>query len=249
MLMRPEGAVLRLRSDSIKPSDVPAFLALLGVTSHPPITIAGHAPFEMKLVAAPRFASYVVTGKAAAERMRVGKLDLERVETPFRLERKTLTLTPITFMAYGGQEHGSVTVDLRSRVPRYSIRSSLVNLDVRRALTATTSVKNLLHGQARVSGDLSGQGYGTSAVQQSLAGTVRFELTDGVIRGFPALAAIGRALGATAEAGENTAFESLSGRQRWAAGGRAPRTWSSGRASSSWPAGARWASIVRSISG
>jgi uncharacterized protein involved in outer membrane biogenesis len=112
MLLRPDGAVIRLGADSIQPADVPAFLALLGVTSHPPIAIAGRAPFEMKLVAAPRFASYVVTGKASAERMRVGKLDLEQVQTPFRLERKTLTLTPIVFTAYGGREHGSVTVDL-----------------------------------------------------------------------------------------------------------------------------------------
>ncbi len=53
MLMRPDGTVLRLGSDAIEPADVPAFLALLGVTSHPPIAIAGRAPFEMKLVAAP----------------------------------------------------------------------------------------------------------------------------------------------------------------------------------------------------
>jgi uncharacterized protein involved in outer membrane biogenesis len=220
MLMRRDGAVLQLRSESIEPADVPAFLALMGVTAHPRIAIAGRTPFEMKVVAAPRFASYVVTGNASAARMRVGDLDLERVQTPFRLERKTLTLNPIAFTAYGGRESGTVTVDLRQRPPRYTVRSSLVNLDVRRALTATTNVKNVLHGRARVSGDVRGQGYGTSAVQKSLAGTVRFELTDGVIRGFPALASVGRALGATAQAGENTAFESLTG-SATIAGGRA----------------------------
>jgi uncharacterized protein involved in outer membrane biogenesis len=211
MLMRPDGAVLELKSESLQPVDVPAFLALMGMSSHPRISIAGRAPFQMKVVAAPRFASYVVTGNASAERMRVGDLDLEQVRTPFRMDRKTLTLNPIAFTAYGGRERGTVTVDLHQRPPRYTVRSSLVNLDVRRALTATTNVKNVLHGQARVSGDLRGQGYGTTAVQKSLAGTVRFELTDGIIRGFPALASIGRALGATAQAGENTAFESLTG--------------------------------------
>jgi uncharacterized protein involved in outer membrane biogenesis len=220
MLMRREGAVLQLRSETIRPADVPAFLALMGVTAHPRIAIAGRAPFEMKVVAAPRFASYVVTGNASAARMRVGDLDLEQVRTPFRLERKTLTLNPIAFTAYGGRESGTVTVDLHQRPPRYTVRSSLVNLDVRRALTATTTVQNVLHGRARVSGDVRGQGYGTTAVQKSLAGTVRFELTDGVIRGFPVLASIGRALGATAQAGENTAFESLTG-SATIAGGRA----------------------------
>jgi hypothetical protein len=211
MLMRPDGAVLELRSGSIEPDDVPSFLALMGVTAHPRIIIAGRAPFAMKVVAAPRFASYVVTGNASADRMKVGDLDLERVRTPFRLERKILTLEPIEFLAYGGREHGTVSVDLRGRVPRYTVRSSLVDLDVRRALAATTNVTNVLHGAARVSGNLRGEGYGTAAVQRSLAGTIRFDLTDGVIRGFPALSAIGRALGATAQAGENTAFERLTG--------------------------------------
>jgi uncharacterized protein involved in outer membrane biogenesis len=218
MLMRPEGAVIRLRSESIEPGDVPAFLALIGVTHHPPASIAGRAPFEMKLVAAPRFASYVVTGKAAADRMRLGQLDLEQVHAPFRLERKRLTLAPITFVAYGGKQRGAVTVDLGKPIPRYDIQTALVNLDVRRALTATTRVKNLLHGRARVSGDLRGQGYGAAAVKRNLAGTIRFELTDGVVRGFPALAAISRALGASEQAGENTNFESLSGTATVAAG-------------------------------
>jgi uncharacterized protein involved in outer membrane biogenesis len=211
MLMRPDGAVIELGSESLQPADVPAFLALMGVSSHPRVSIAGRAPLQMKVVAAPRFASYVVTGTASAERMRVGDLDFEQVRTPFRLEQTTLTLDPIAFVAYGGRERGSVTVDLHQRPPRYTVRSSLVNLDVRRALTATTNVKNVLQGRARVSGDLRGQGYGTTAVQKSLAGSVRFELTDGVIHGFPALASIGRALGATAQAGENTTFESLTG--------------------------------------
>lgn len=205
------GARVALRTGSVRAADLPVFFALAGLEPYPGLSIGGKAPFEIALSMAPGFASHAATGKAAIERVKLGKLALEDARTTFRLERDTLTLDPFDFTAYGGRERGRVVVALGGAAASYSVRTSIRGLDVARALRATTEMKDVLAGRAELAGDLRGRGHSAEEVERTVSGTVKLSVTDGVIRNFPILAALDRALGITESTGNDTRFESLSG--------------------------------------
>lgn len=209
--MGPEGVELRLRSESIHPADIPALFALAGMQSSPLLSVEGKAPFEMTISLPPGFATYRVTGKAAIERVKFGTLAFEGLQAPFHLERGVFTLDPLSFKTYGGTQLGSVSVDLNRPVPVYTIRTSVKSLDVNRALSANTTMKNFLAGGGRLAGDVRGSGNTAAALERTLTGTLEFELKDGVIRNFPLLASINQALGITQGNDRDTKFQSLSG--------------------------------------
>jgi uncharacterized protein involved in outer membrane biogenesis len=82
---------------------------------------------------------------------------------------------------------------------------------VNRALSATTTMKDVLLGSASVTTNVKGSGSSAPAIEKSLAGTVKFQLVNGVIKNFPLLATINTALGLTAGSDKDTKFESFSG--------------------------------------
>ena len=100
---------------------------------------------------------------------------------------------------------------LTQPAPVYTIRSSLKGLDVNRALSAMTTMKDFLLGSASVTTDVRGSGSSAPAIQKSLTGTVKFQLVNGVIKNFPLLARVNQALGITEGNDNDTKFESLSG--------------------------------------
>ncbi|HEX2248983.1 MAG TPA: AsmA-like C-terminal region-containing protein [Gemmatimonadales bacterium] len=206
-----EGAELGLHSESIHNADLPALFALAGMPVSPSLSIAGKAPFEMKIAIAPGLASYTVVGQAAIERVKFGTLSFEQVQAPFQLKRAVFTLDPLTFTTYGGSQRGVVSVDLNSPTPVYSIRSTVQGMDVDQALSANTTMKNFLAGRGSMAGDVTGSGTTAAALKRTLKGTLKFELEKGVIRNFPLLAAINQSLGITTGTGQDTEFQRLSG--------------------------------------
>jgi uncharacterized protein involved in outer membrane biogenesis len=220
--MGPDGVSLRLRSESIQPADIPALFALAGIQSSPLLSIAGKAPFEMTISLPPGFATHTVTGKATIERVKFGTLAFESVQAPFQLEQGVFTLDPLSFTTYGGKQLGIVSVNLNQPVPVYRVRTSVQGIDVNRALSANTTMKNFLGGAGRLAGDMRGSGNTAAALERTLTGTLEFELKDGVIRNFPLLAAINQALGITQGNGQDTRFQSLTGTATL--GGGAART-------------------------
>jgi uncharacterized protein involved in outer membrane biogenesis len=212
MQMGPTGAEILLRIPSVEAADLPALFALAGMEPYPGLSIAGKAPVSMTIRTTPDFASHTATGEASIDKAQLDALSLENLRTTFRLDEKGLfTLDPLTFTAYGGHERGAVTVDLSRPVAAYTIRTSLQGLDVQRALAATTTMKDLLSGTAQADAALRGSGHTAAAVQQSLTGTVRFAIADGVIRHFPVLAAINEAAGITAGSDSDVSFQRLGG--------------------------------------
>jgi uncharacterized protein involved in outer membrane biogenesis len=209
--MGPEGVELRIRSESVRPADVPALFALAGMQPSPLLSIEGKAPFEMTISLPPGFATHRVAGKAAIERVRFGTLAFERLQAPFHLEHGVFTLDPLGFTTYGGRQLGIVSVDLNQPVAVYRIRTSVQGLDVNRALSANTTMKNFLAGGGRLAGNVRGSGNTAAALKRTLTGTLEFQLKNGVIRNFPLLAAINQALGITQGTERDTEFQSLSG--------------------------------------
>ena len=207
----PKGAALRLASESIESADLPALFAVAGMRPYPGLAISGKAPFELNTTIAPDFKTFVATGKAAIEHVKLGTLALDDMSSEFRFEKGVFTLNPFTFTFFGGKQQGSVEIDLSQPAPVYTIRSSVSGLDVNRALSATTTMKDFLLGSASVTTDVKGSGSSAPAIQKSLTGTVKFQLVNGVIKNFPLLARVNQALGITEGNDNDTKFESLSG--------------------------------------
>lgn len=205
------GARVALRTESVRAADLPVFFALAGLEPYPGLSIGGRAPFEIALSMAPGFASHAATGKAAIERVKLGKLELRDARTAFRLARDTLTLDPFDFTAYGGREQGRVVIALEEPAASYSVHTSIRGLDVAQTLRATTEMKDVLAGRAELAGTLRGRGHTADEVERTVSGRVKLTVTDGVIRNFPILAALNRALGIAESSGNDTRFESLSG--------------------------------------
>src|SRR5512135_2940044 len=207
----PKGASLQLASESIESADLPSLFALAGMRPYPGLAISGKAPFELSTTIASDFKTFVAAGKAAIAHVKLGTLALDDMSSEFRFEKGVFTLNPFTFTFFGGKQQGSVTIDLSQPAPVYTIRSGVSGLDVNRALSATTTMKDFLLGRASVTADVRGSGSSAPAIQKSLTGTVKFQLTNGVIKNFPLLARVNQALGITEGNDNDTKFESLSG--------------------------------------
>ncbi|HEX5385762.1 MAG TPA: AsmA-like C-terminal region-containing protein [Gemmatimonadales bacterium] len=207
----PRHTELRLASESIRDADVAALFGLAGLAPYPGLSFSGKAPFEMTTTVGSDLASLAVNGKAAVERVRLGTLTLEGLQANFRLSNGTFMLDPITFAAYGGRQRGTVTIALAKPPAGYAIRTALDGLDINQALSANTTMKDFLTGTGRLSADVRGRGNEAAAIQRSLSGTVKFELKDGVLRGFPLVSAVNHALGLTGGDARDTKYDVLSG--------------------------------------
>ena len=175
------------------------------------LSISGKAPFELTTTIAPDFKTFAAAGKASIERVKFGTFVLDGMSSQFRFEKGVFTLDPFAFTFFGGKQQGSVAIDLSQPAPVYTIKSTLAGLDVNRALSATTTMKDFLLGNGSVTTDVKGSGSSAPAIEKSLAGTVKFQLVNGVIKNFPLLARINEALGITEGNDKDTKFESLSG--------------------------------------
>jgi AsmA protein len=207
----PKGASLHLESASIENADLPSLFALAAMPAPAGLSISGKAPFELNTVVEPDFKTFVASGKAAIDKVKFGTMALDGMSTQFRFEKGVFSLNPFTFGFFGGKQQGSVSIDISQPAPVYTIKSSLSGLDVNRALSATTTMKDFLLGTASVTTDVKGSGSSAPAIQKSLTGTVKFQLVNGVIKNFPMLARINEAVGITEGNDKDTRFESFSG--------------------------------------
>lgn len=204
-----QGATLHLSSESIENADLPSLFHLATLEPYPDLTISGKAPFELTTTIAPDLTTFVATGKASIEHVKFGVLALDAMSATFHFEKGVFTLDPLTFTFYGGKQTGAVSVDMSQEVPSYSIRSSLTGLDVNRALSATTTMKDFLQGTADLTTNVTGSGSTAPAIQRTLKGSVKFKVVNGSIR-MAILAAINQALGITEGTTKDTKFQSFS---------------------------------------
>jgi uncharacterized protein involved in outer membrane biogenesis len=207
----PKGASLHLESASIENADLPSLFALAAMPPPQGLSISGKAPFELNTTVAPDFKTFVASGKATIDKVKFGTMVLDAMSAQFRFEKGVFTLDPFSFTFFGGKQQGSVAIDMSQPAPVYTIKSGLSGLDANRALSATTTMKDFLLGSASVTTNVKGSGSSAPAIQKSLAGTVKFQLVNGVIKNFPLLARINEAIGITEGNDKDTKFESFSG--------------------------------------
>jgi hypothetical protein len=148
------------------------------------------------------------TGSIKAAEVGFYSLRLRGFESPFRTDGAQLTFQPATFTINGGAHRGTMTVDLSRTPARWTLDSKISKVDVGDFLAALTSRAQPVDGTADAVAALHGAVGDT--MPQGLAGRVGLDVADGVIREFPLLAAINRALRLAEGDTRHTQFERLS---------------------------------------
>ena len=198
---------LEFSADEISDEDLPALIGLLG-TERPPFLQLGETASVTASVGVDR-ASSRLSGKGSlrAARVVLEPLQIQQVNAPFTIAGDRLHFSPITFTLARGSHTGSVT--MRFDPTRWAIDSRLTGMNVKEFLDTLAGSDQRLEGFGSVSAALSGRV--DEALMASATGGLRLTITDGVIRKFPMLAAIDRALKLTAQAQGDTAFERMTG--------------------------------------
>jgi uncharacterized protein involved in outer membrane biogenesis len=208
---RTDAASVRLTfsTDAVRDEDLPVLLGLAG--SERPAFLRLEAPARLTAdVRVNRSTLRVAgTGDLAAPDVVLDPLRLQQFESAFALDGHRLTFEPTTFQVHGGTHAGTVAVDLSRRVPRWTAESRLGGIDVNAFLASLTGRDQRVDGRADVTASVRGRLDQTLA--ESLAGQADVVITNGVLRGFPLVAAVNRALRLADAGGSDTRFERLAG--------------------------------------
>jgi uncharacterized protein involved in outer membrane biogenesis len=200
---------LAFSAETIDDDDLPNLLALAG-SERPDFLRLDAAAALVADLRVNRSARRVTgTGTLVAPNVVLEPLRLEGFQSGFTLDGNRLTFNPTTFTLHGGRHEGTVAVDLSRQVPRWTARSRLHGVDVHAFLAALTGRDQQVDGRADVTASISGRL--DHALAQSLTGQADIVVTDGVLRDFPLVAAVNRALRLADAGGSDTRFERLTG--------------------------------------
>lgn len=199
---------LELAARSIADDDLPAFLHLLGAERPPFLRIREPASLSALVRVDRSSARLDGSGKLVAPQVDLDSIRMTGFAAPFVIEGSRLRFDPATFALYGGTHKGSATVALAETPPVWTSDTQLQGVDAGAFLAALSGRDQHIEATGSFTGSLGG------TVGEPLAATVRgrvrMELTDGVIRDFPLLAHISRALRLAEQSGNDTRFERLS---------------------------------------
>jgi AsmA protein len=213
-----DGSRVRLdfSAKKIADDDLPGFLRLLGSDRPEFLRLAEPASASVVLRVDRRTSQLSGKGTLKAPRVRLEPLQLEKFEAPFTIQGSRLVFQPMTFALYSGTHDGGVTVRLSDTPPQWITDNRVTRLDAGDFLKALNGSDQRLDGTASVTASLRGRV--GQALDRTLSGNMQMTVTDGVIRDFPMLAAINRALRLAERAEGDTKFERLSGTFAIAAG-------------------------------
>lgn len=205
---------LEFTADAIADDDLPALLGLLGAERPEFLKLAD--PISVVTSVTVDRASAQLTGKGTlrAPQVLLDPVQLRQLESPFSIAADRLHFSPVTFTVARGAHTGAVT--MRFDPTRWSIDSRVSGLNVKEFLDRLTGADQRLEGTGSVTAALGGRVDQT--LIESATGRLGLVITNGVIRDFPLLAAIDRALKLTAQQGGDTAFERMTGTFDIAAG-------------------------------
>jgi uncharacterized protein involved in outer membrane biogenesis len=208
---RTDGGSVRLAfsADAIDDEDLPVLLGLAGSERPAFLRLGAPASLTADLRVDRSTGRVPGTGELAAPDVALDTLRLERFQSAFTLDGDRLTFTPTTFTLHGGAHEGTIAVDLSRRVPRWTAESRLRGVDVHALLTALTGRDQRVDGRADVTASVRGRL--DHALHESLVGQTSLVVTDGVLRGFPLVATVNRALRLGETEDGDTRFERLTG--------------------------------------
>jgi uncharacterized protein involved in outer membrane biogenesis len=200
---------LAFSADAIRDDDLPVLLGLAGAERPGFLRLEGPAALTADVRVNRSTLRVAGTGTVSAPNVLLDPLRLAQFESAFILDGDRLTFEPTTFQVHGGTHEGTVAVALSRSAPRWTAQSRLRDVDVNALLSALSGRDQRVDGRAAVTASLRGR-LGHSLVE-SLTGQADVVITNGVLRDFPLVAAVNRALRLADAGGGDTRFERLTG--------------------------------------
>jgi uncharacterized protein involved in outer membrane biogenesis len=202
------GVQLQFSAKAITDNDLPVFLRLLASDRPELLHLADAASASVTLRVDRATSQLLGNGTISAPRVKLDPLQLERFEAPFQIQGARLVFEPTTFVMYGGSHEGTVTVRTAETPPLWTADSLIRGLDVGDFLSALVGRAQGLDGAAVVTASLRGR-FG-EPLDRTVSGRIHMTVSDGVLRNFPLLAHINRALRVAERDEGDTRFERLS---------------------------------------
>jgi AsmA protein len=130
----------------------------------------------------------------ALGRVRVGELKLAGLNmrsavARFEIDKSTLAVEPVVAQLHGADVDASVRIDAAAATPRFSLKGSVSNLDLR-GLLADVARTPWLEGRGALAWDVSASGASMGSLRHALAGTVHVNVKAGALSGVDLRAAL-----------------------------------------------------------
>ena len=197
---------LSLAWENLRPEDLPQVLALAGTESPPGLVVEGDKPVTVEIER--KKTGLEVRGTLAASRIVIPPLTITGFTSPFTYTTDA-RFSPLAFTAYKGAYTGRAVFSPSATPATWRLDGTLEHLDLGALLAAATSLGDKLSGTGRVRLNVFGRR--DQPAVRGTSGTIRASIANGVIRDFPLLASINRALEITEGEGQDTKFELAEG--------------------------------------
>jgi uncharacterized protein involved in outer membrane biogenesis len=126
------------------------------------------------------------------------QLVLNNLHSNVTLDHGIVKLAPLTAQLYGGQENGSVTIDMRPTPMTYAVNTKLSNVDANKLISSVSSVKQTLYGLLAANANAQFAAAPSDQIARTLNGTMSIDLRNGKLVGVDLLnqlASVGKFVG------------------------------------------------------
>jgi hypothetical protein len=205
-VMNAREALLNFAMPEVNGRDLAAVLGLTATKAPAFMTLPKPAAVALAIRIDRLKSSLSGTGSLRAPEMSVYAFRLQNVQTPIETDGARITFDPMTFSMYGGSHNGKVVVDLQRA--DWALDSRMTGVDVGRFLAAYAGRDGHLDGTASATASLHADI--RDPLPRGFEGRMQLDVANGVIREFPLLAAINRALRLAEGSTRDTRFERLS---------------------------------------
>ncbi len=115
-----------------------------------------------------------------AQRATIGTLSLDKLSARAKVTPTGMTLDPASFGLFGGRYEGTLALTLAA-VPEFRLKARVSAVDVA-AAAAFAGNPGVITGRLSGDVDIAGRGLDPKSVEQSVRGTVRMDIANGVIK-------------------------------------------------------------------
>jgi type II secretion system protein N len=116
-----------------------------------------------------------------ADRATMGGMTIDTLTGGAKVTADAITIEPMAFNLFGGRYEGALSLNLAGAAPTFRWRAALAGIDVA-AASAFAGRPDTISGRLSGKLDLVGEGNDAAAATQTLRGTTRLEVTNGVVR-------------------------------------------------------------------
>lgn len=121
-------------------------------------------------------------GNASLQRATLGKIVFENIQLGLNADNGQLRLHPISSDLFGGAYNGDVRINASGSVPQLSVNERVENVDVGQLAVAMFDAQNVT-GKVNGLFRLNGSGNTSLEVQQTLAGDIALDISNGAFQG------------------------------------------------------------------